>query len=306
VQPHIAKAKNAVAARHIAWIAKVNADQEANALKGLHKARFSVQEKAARLKGKHDADDLFNKTTHEATLTLNNLLLKRTPIIGAALTRLCNFYDDIFKLPPKQSNEPDEPAEEFASMTVAPEEPSHNWVRSAAQTCDSIEDPTDPQGTESVRALDSIKDPEIPQGTNSTVDTTIPTSVESNHDSDFSDDFTNSQDIDNNYKEGCVDIVYQSKTDVIQKSPPLPPLFTMPREDNTIERKYLKGERVKVWSSSKKKWLEGIIKNIFHSKGSWDNYAIPAGVIQVESDIGVKFIRAESMNELRKSVSISL
>merc|ERR1712113_1010286 len=63
---------------------------------------------------------------------------------------------------------------------------------------------------------------------------------------------------------------------------------------------FLKGDQVEVWSSNRKIWLDGVVKEIFIAPGSWDRYSVPAGAIKVETAIGVKFFRPEETSELRR------
>merc|ERR1712113_383172 len=68
---------------------------------------------------------------------------------------------------------------------------------------------------------------------------------------------------------------------------------------------FTESEKVQVWSVSQGAWLEGIIKDIFTIDTTYDNYAVPAGVIKVEFKNGIKFIKPEQVNTmLRKSLSM--
>lgn len=64
--------------------------------------------------------------------------------------------------------------------------------------------------------------------------------------------------------------------------------------------KFSKGDPVEVWSSSRNKWLDGIVKEVFNTPGSYELYSVPAGAIKVESSAGVKFFKPEETSELRK------
>lgn len=89
VRPRIAVAKDAIAARQAAWVAKIRSDRT----------------DTAQLKAKHEADELFKTTTRETKQTLDNLLSLRWPITGTALAEFCHCYAGIFETPPKLANE---------------------------------------------------------------------------------------------------------------------------------------------------------------------------------------------------------
>merc|ERR1719210_2025219 len=61
---------------------------------------------------------------------------------------------------------------------------------------------------------------------------------------------------------------------------------------------FKKGEKIKVWSSSQNAWLDGVVKEIFTTETTHENYAVPAGVIKVESAAGIKFIQPEQAGKL--------
>merc|ERR1719282_768552 len=61
---------------------------------------------------------------------------------------------------------------------------------------------------------------------------------------------------------------------------------------------FYKGEKIQVWSSSQHAWLDGIVKEVFTMETTHDNYAVPAGVVKVESAAGIKFIQPDQLQKL--------
>merc|ERR1712217_428103 len=132
-------------------------------------------------------------------------------------------------------------------------------------------------------------DPIVPSGINtdhefvSTQDTSTPQNFDSNHEFNFPGN--------------------HEKSNINQSPVPEPPSFTMPKMPCKASLSgYLKGQKVRLWSDTKHEWMEGIVKNVFTASGSWDNFAVPTGVVQVESKFGVKFITPEQMSCLQRSV----
>jgi len=89
-------------------------------------------------------------------------------------------------------------------------------------------------------------------------------------------------------------------------NPPLPPPPAPPSEEDSdknssttsLQAKYSKGDKVHVWSNTKKTWLEGIVEEVFTEGGTFKDYSIPAGVIKVEFDAGMKFILPENQDTM--------
>mmetsp|Transcript_66885 Transcript_66885/g.188336 ORF Transcript_66885/g.188336 Transcript_66885/m.188336 type:complete len:408 (-) Transcript_66885:114-1337(-) len=304
VQPRIASAKGAVAAHRAAWTAKLRAEREADTVTAADR---------------REASALYDRATREAALALDSLLSQRWPIAGTAVTRFCGCYDEILRDPSKLAGEPRK-----RPATGEPRASSGDhrlgWTGSTSRTCGALGCFVAPQ-----KSLDGLNDFVDPKSSTSTGDTATPPSAESSRELCATED--------NHFCQGVYrrsarrslggpgerpgsarDDEWCPDQDPAAAPPP-PPLWTVPHEEEAEEKRFSTGDRVRVWSSSKKKWLEGVVKNVFRSPGSWDSYAVPAGVIQVESNIGVKFIQPEEARVaiqpaekpgLQRGVSMSL
>eukprot|EP00928_Gymnodinium_smaydae_P008369 TRINITY_DN13049_c0_g1_i1.p1 TRINITY_DN13049_c0_g1~~TRINITY_DN13049_c0_g1_i1.p1 ORF type:complete len:513 (+),score=130.33 TRINITY_DN13049_c0_g1_i1:161-1699(+) len=76
-----------------------------------------------------------------------------------------------------------------------------------------------------------------------------------------------------------------------------------PRASRAATRKpvpYVKGERVQVWSNSKKQWLDGSVEDIFETDTFAQGYAVRAGTFKVVSPAGMKWITPDQASEVRK------
>lgn len=56
---------------------------------------------------------------------------------------------------------------------------------------------------------------------------------------------------------------------------------------------FVKSESVKVWSSSRNAWLDGIVEEYAAVAGIMDGYSVPAGAVKISSSSGVKWIMPE-------------
>lgn len=254
------------------------------------------------MKSKHIADELFDKTTQEAALTINSLLSERGPIIAAVLDRLCDCYADIFKLQRKLASVPKETTKICSAITV---ELGKTYVCGGelvpVELGRTYEKKRDDAHTENSTQV-STDDP-----VDSTEDTSNSPSIDSTHEFNFPEILTICQGIDNNHTEEPVCPSIQGNMDKNKPSAPQAPPFTMPKmQCKASLSEFSEGQRVRLWSDTKHEWLQGIVRNVFTSSGSWDNFAVPTGVIQVESNVGTKFIRTEEMNCLQRSVTAEL
>lgn len=54
---------------------------------------------------------------------------------------------------------------------------------------------------------------------------------------------------------------------------------------------FRKGDKIKVWSNSKKAWIDGIVEEVFDTAGFYGDYAVTAGTVKVRFPGGEKFVR---------------
>mmetsp|Transcript_105701 Transcript_105701/g.298975 ORF Transcript_105701/g.298975 Transcript_105701/m.298975 type:complete len:458 (-) Transcript_105701:136-1509(-) len=348
VRPQVAIARDAVAARRAAWAAKQRSDQP---VKG-----FEIQETRRRLKAKHDADELFARTTHEAARVVDHLLAQRWPITGTALTELCHCYAGMFASTPNLANELYKSAAKLRAMSTIFEEPPYGCgscaglksgpATSRGSAGHEQEGPHERsrgpggrgQGDERSRGRSEVPPPATSEKPGATASAR---SGSAGGEGAAPPPATP--------EEPGVAAITRSGAAGGEGAAPPPGTLEEPgaaasarsgsaggegagAPPATSEKRgaaagtgsgsgrggaaaaapgrlgdaagtrsgFARGEWVEVWSRSQNKWVEAVVDAVYDTSGEWENYLIPAGVIKIESSVGVKFITPDLMQELRK------
>ncbi|CAE8614902.1 unnamed protein product [Polarella glacialis] len=62
------------------------------------------------------------------------------------------------------------------------------------------------------------------------------------------------------------------------------------------------GERVKVWSESRQKWLDGVVLALYETATVAEGFTIPAGFVKVRSETGDKWVSAEQKSKILRKI----
>jgi len=256
--------RDAFATRKGIWTDKAHCDARVEELRKRFGPTFSLEEKRARLSAKHSADKVFEAHTKEVAGAITSLLSRRWTATGAALSQVCSCYVAVL-----------EDSQELSSGLRSLTARLQGSVPEAAEVREA--QPASPTSVPREEAACAADEASVRRS--SSPSSTAPAS--------------------------SLQATASEPGPPADPEPTAPLATTSPAEAPFPEAHcFEQGDVVQVWSTSEDAWLEGVVEAVYKEAGQDGGYLVPAGVVKVSHDVGVKYIRPDQIaTTLRKAAS---